>query len=140
MKLRVYRKTVRLPVCLRPPLKILLTLIVKETGYVSQGCCNGSSSSSRTKKKKNWTGFCKTGFYTCASAFSSEARSLHRPAEPDGSGPPSRQTHTPARDAANDSQIKAFHREFVCSSPARRTVLCNAALLKLKSTLAQLRH
>lgn len=79
-------------------------------------------------------------FYTCASAFSSEARSLHRPAEPDGSGPPSRQTHTPARDTASDSQIKAFHREFVCSSPARRTVLCNAALLKLKSTLAQLRH
>lgn len=97
MKLRVYRKTVSL----RHPLKILLTLIVKETGYVNQGCCNSSSSSSRTKKK-NWTGFCKTlgplvRFYTCACAFSSEARSLHRPAEPDGSGPPSRQTHTPAR-------------------------------------------
>lgn len=55
MKLRVYRKTVSL----RPPLKILLTLIVKETGYVNQGRCNSSSSSSRTKKKKTGQDFAK---------------------------------------------------------------------------------
>lgn len=139
MKLRVYRKTVRLPVCLRPPLKILLTLIVKETGYVSQGCCNGSSSSSRTKKKTGQD-FAKQDFIPVLPLFL-----LRRDPSIDQRNPMDQDLLHGKLIHLQEMRLmthksKLFTENLSAVPPARPTVLCNAALLKLKSTLAQLRH
>lgn len=152
VKLRVYRKTVRLAVCLRPPLKILLTLIVKETGYASEGCCNSSSSRSRTKKKKkNWTGFCRTlGPLCCHFIPVLPLFLLRRDPSIDQRNPVDQDllhgklVHLEEMRLMTDKS-QLFTENLSAVPPARpshthRTALCNAALLKLKSTLAQLRH